>query len=43
MKIVDQTAWHDFISVAAMQSSYFTSEPFIEWDIDIRIQKVSLQ
>src|SRR5690606_294030 len=30
----------DFTSVMAMQPQYFTSEPFIAWKYDIRLQKI---
>ncbi len=41
MQIVDQRAWEDFVSIAALSPNYFTAEPFIEWEYDIRVQKVS--
>jgi synapsin len=40
MKIDDSAHWDDFCSVAAMQTQFFFSEPFIKWDFDIRIQKI---
>lgn len=40
MKIAGASEWEDFCSVAAMQPQFFTSESFIPWDYDIRIQKI---
>ena len=40
MRILSDGDFEDFRSVAALQGSYITAEPFIEWDYDIRIQKI---
>jgi len=40
MKIAGPTEWDDFCSIAAMQPQFFTSEGFVQWDFDIRIQKI---
>jgi len=39
-RLESAAAWEDFCSVAAMQPSYFTSEPFVPWRWDIRVQKI---
>jgi len=40
MRIQGQTEFDDLRSVIALQDRYITSEPFIEWDFDFRIQKI---
>eukprot|EP00028_Trichosphaerium_sp_Am-I-7-wt_P012584 CAMPEP_0168516292 /NCGR_PEP_ID=MMETSP0405-20121227/5319_1 /TAXON_ID=498012 /ORGANISM="Trichosphaerium sp, Strain Am-I-7 wt" /LENGTH=161 /DNA_ID=CAMNT_0008535983 /DNA_START=383 /DNA_END=865 /DNA_ORIENTATION=- len=40
MRITNQSDYEDFRSVIALQGRYVTSEPFIDWDYDIRIQKI---
>jgi hypothetical protein len=43
MRIGDQASWEDFLSLAALSSLYFTSEPYIDYEYDLRIQKVERQ
>eukprot|EP00009_Paramoeba_aestuarina_P000536 CAMPEP_0201518650 /NCGR_PEP_ID=MMETSP0161_2-20130828/9437_1 /ASSEMBLY_ACC=CAM_ASM_000251 /TAXON_ID=180227 /ORGANISM="Neoparamoeba aestuarina, Strain SoJaBio B1-5/56/2" /LENGTH=262 /DNA_ID=CAMNT_0047916483 /DNA_START=6 /DNA_END=794 /DNA_ORIENTATION=+ len=40
MKINDSTQFQDFRSLCAIHGDYITSEPFIKWDYDCRIQKI---
>jgi len=40
MLVKDDTAWDDLKSVIACHNDYATSEPFIAYDWDIRIQKI---
>ncbi|KAL6051451.1 Synapsin, ATP binding domain containing protein [Balamuthia mandrillaris] len=40
MKINGPSEWDDFGSVSAMQPQFFTSEPFVKWEYDVRIQKI---
>jgi len=40
MRIQSDSDFDDFRSVAALQPLYITAEPFINWDYDIRIQKI---
>jgi len=40
MKITDEKQWEDFISVCGVSSNYFTTEDYIDWDFDLRVQKI---
>ena len=40
MKIDGPSQWDDLRSIAAMQPQYFTSEPFLPWVYDLRLQKI---
>lgn len=40
MKVNSSAEWEDFCSVMQMQSDFFTSEPFVSWTYDIRVQKI---
>eukprot|EP01113_Clastostelium_recurvatum_P024610 TRINITY_DN2937_c1_g1_i2.p1 TRINITY_DN2937_c1_g1~~TRINITY_DN2937_c1_g1_i2.p1 ORF type:complete len:375 (-),score=106.16 TRINITY_DN2937_c1_g1_i2:25-1149(-) len=40
MKLMDQSQWNDFRGLVSQGNTYVTSEPYIEWDYDIRIQKI---
>jgi len=40
MKLNGQSEFEDFQSVVALQERYVTTEPFIDWDYDFRIQKI---
>merc|ERR1712226_347818 len=40
IKISDGRGFQDIKSVVALHGDYCTAEPFIEWDYDIRIQKI---
>jgi len=40
MKCDSSRQFADFKSVCALHSDYITAEPFIDWDYDMRIQKI---
>lgn len=40
MKLNSQSEFEDFQSVVALQDRYVTTEPFVDWDYDFRIQKI---
>eukprot|EP00005_Dracoamoeba_jomungandri_P004121 CAMPEP_0174254486 /NCGR_PEP_ID=MMETSP0439-20130205/3798_1 /TAXON_ID=0 /ORGANISM="Stereomyxa ramosa, Strain Chinc5" /LENGTH=366 /DNA_ID=CAMNT_0015336089 /DNA_START=8 /DNA_END=1105 /DNA_ORIENTATION=+ len=40
MKIETTGQWDDFCSISQMQNQFFASEPFIDWEYDIRVQKI---
>jgi len=40
VKLTSQEAFADFKSLAALHGDYITAEPFIDWDFDMRIQKI---
>lgn len=40
MRVRDADDWRDFCGCCAMQPQYFTSEPFVEWVADVRVQKI---
>jgi len=40
MKVTSTEQWNDLRSVIALHNDYSTSEPFIDWDYDSRIQKI---
>ncbi|KAH3759174.1 synapsin II [Pelomyxa schiedti] len=40
VRINDETQFNDFKSHLALHTDYATCEPFIEWDYDMRIQKI---
>ena len=40
MRISNDSDFEDLRSIAALQAHYVTAEPFIDWDFDIRIQKI---
>jgi len=42
MKCDNSRQFADFKSVTALHGDYVTAEPFIEWDFDMRIQKLDL-
>ncbi|KAL7722926.1 Synapsin-3 [Entamoeba marina] len=41
MKLENQENFDDLASIAALQEKYITTEPYIKWDYDFRIQKNS--
>eukprot|EP01130_Rhizamoeba_saxonica_P000034 TRINITY_DN1002_c0_g1_i5.p1 TRINITY_DN1002_c0_g1~~TRINITY_DN1002_c0_g1_i5.p1 ORF type:complete len:266 (-),score=44.94 TRINITY_DN1002_c0_g1_i5:454-1137(-) len=40
LRVLDEDGFSDFRSVIALQDRYVSTEPFIDWDYDIRIQKI---
>ena len=40
MKLENQEQFDDLLSVVALQDKYVTTEPYIKWDYDFRIQKI---
>jgi len=40
MKFEDSVQYNDFKGVIALHDDYVTAEPYIEWDYDMRIQKI---
>ena len=40
MRIATDSDFEDIRSIAALQPNYVTAEPFIDWDYDVRIQKI---
>ncbi|ELP85586.1 synapsin-3, putative [Entamoeba invadens IP1] len=40
MKLENQEDFDDLVSLVAMQDRYITTEPYIKWDYDFRIQKI---
>jgi synapsin len=40
MRITTDSDFEDIRSIVALQPHYVTAEPFIDWDYDIRIQKI---
>lgn len=40
MKVNSREQWDDLRSVVAIHGDYSTSEPFIDWDYDSRVQKI---
>ncbi len=39
-KVESQEQWEDMKSLVALQGRYATTEPFIKWDYDLRVQKI---
>jgi hypothetical protein len=39
-KVETQEQWEDLKSIVALQGRYATTEPFIKWDYDFRVQKI---
>ncbi len=39
-KVETQEQWEDMKSLVALQGRYATTEPFIKWDYDFRVQKI---
>ncbi|EKE40010.1 hypothetical protein ENUP19_0190G0006 [Entamoeba nuttalli] len=40
MKLENQEDFDDLVSLIALQNRYVTTEPYIKWDYDFRIQKI---
>ena len=39
-KVVNQSQWTDTLSLLSMVPQYFTSENFVDWVYDVRVQKI---
>ena len=40
IRVPDRTTWSDVKSIVALHTDYATAEPFIEYDYEIRLQKI---